>query len=764
MLSLLALLSGACGLAYEIILSRLFSNYFGDNFLMSGIVLCGVFFGIACGALLSWKFLRALAWIEIAIGLYAVLVITLFSNWGFDIVAYAGSPLINALKLTLFLIIPAFLIGTCVPLFTHYAQANSGEYRNVFSHVYGLYNVGALLSVCAIEFWLFRSFGLQITGYSIAVLNFMIGVNLLWLKPWKRLSESSTREVAWPERKIGCVLFSASLASGVFQLFVLRFSFSIFGPLQENFAIILISAIAGLAIGSWMALRNLLSFQQAVIGAAIAILMLFVLASGVIDFWILMLNWAQSDFQELILKILLLVGLSLPVFLCFGALVPLAVQQNESRQAVAGTLLAISSFGNGVGVLLMYCLLYPHLNLPTIALILVAMLMAAWAFIGGRVGSWASGLAIAATSAVLVFSGLKLWPQAELTLGYRTMSSADQIEYSRRSFITAKQYKHYDQSAALVSLSDGSRSLVFNGYRSLTFGPNSRADLHEAVVGMLPAVFTQSTSNALVLGLGTGISAGSTALIYDHTDVVEINPAILEIPHHFPTANHNIMQRDSVDVILDDGISRLLRDEQSYDAIINTVTSPNYYAASKLYTQDFYDIVKTRLNDRGMYSTWFDLTISEDGIAILLNTLDESFSHCRYFVLNAAYFNALCSEQPIIYRSTSEVQNRLRADPLKALFKRHGLVPNFGTFFAALEVRFDASFMTRSSAAINTLDLPAIEFVVSRASDQERASDRLGHLIASNVDAQRRAALGKVQWRENCRLIMKMTRLEFEGC
>lgn len=159
----LAALSGACGLAYEILYIRIFTNYFGDSFILTGVTLSAVFLGLAFGAWMSGRFLRWLGLIEITIGLYAFATAWGLSTWGFEIAAWGGTPALNSVKLGMLLGTPAFLIGTCVPLFAAYARGAGPDTPPAFTRIYGLYNFGAFLSVLAIEFVLFRSFGLKAT-------------------------------------------------------------------------------------------------------------------------------------------------------------------------------------------------------------------------------------------------------------------------------------------------------------------------------------------------------------------------------------------------------------------------------------------------------------------------------------------------------------------------------------------------------------------------------------------------------------------------
>ena len=764
--SLLATLSGSCGLAYEIIYMRLFSNYFGDSFVMSGVILSAVFIGIAFGAWQSTRFIHALAVIEISIGLYAIIAVIAFSYWGFELASFGSNTLFNALKLIILLGLPAFLIGTCVPLFAAYAQSAKPLGGNIFTRIYALYNLGAFLSVLMIEFIMFRQLGIFITGIIIGCINLVIGLVLLGLRASVAVTIKADTDTLIHKR-IFIALFMASFASGVFQLYVLRISFLIFGPLHENFAIILTSAILGVTLGSWAALGKRLSFGAALLTLSMGVLIFLTATAVIIDFWASIPSLALSSWGELIAKIALLGGYPLGIFILFGSLVPLALKAHKQERGtinLTGPLLAISGFGNGLGTLFMFVVLYQYFSL-----LMIGGLISALLFFGYLIFKLKAIRSFQLTGygmllIILSITSFQVWPRIDLLFGYEILANSDLIDVHRKSYKDAVTYKAYDQSASLVTLKDQRTMLVFNGYHSLTFGPDSKSSLHETIVGSIPGIFSENTEKALVFGLGTGITAGATARIYKQTKVVEINSAIFNIPQHFIRENNGVMTNKDVDVVLEDGISTLITSSTTYDAIVNTVTSPKYYSSVKLYTQDFYEIVKKRLNNGGIYSSWFDLNINTDGISTMLNTLETSFANCRYFLLSYAYFNVVCGEGTLDYQPINIIEGRMGLAETDELFDEFGFSGGFFNTMTALELDFGSPFFNRTTQNLNTLNLPSIEFVVSRASEQSNTRDILLNFVFANMDFQRRSLSDPQKWQQKCNILRQMSGLHLLQC
>ena len=57
---------------------------------------------------------------------------------------------------------------------------------------------------------------------------------------------------------------------------------------------------------------------------------------------------------------------------------------------------------------------------------------------------------------------------------------------------------------------------------------------------------------ALVLGMGSGGTAGTVALLFEQTDVVEINKVVLDNLHRMAEYNFEIESRPNIDIVHDD--------------------------------------------------------------------------------------------------------------------------------------------------------------------------------------------------------------------
>lgn len=158
-LPFLLLLSGFCGISYEILYTKLLGNLLGNQFIINATVLLTFLLGIGLGTLCAHRFLRFLWVIEAGIGVYAALMAIFqapIDRFVFTQIPFLGTN-IAACALVAFclLAVPAFLVGCSVPLFASYL--GTLRTRRVFATTYAIYNIGAAVTALAMEFLLLRS-------------------------------------------------------------------------------------------------------------------------------------------------------------------------------------------------------------------------------------------------------------------------------------------------------------------------------------------------------------------------------------------------------------------------------------------------------------------------------------------------------------------------------------------------------------------------------------------------------------------------------
>jgi predicted membrane-bound spermidine synthase/Flp pilus assembly protein TadD len=726
--TVLLVLSGFCGISYEVLYGRVLSNFIGDQFAVSASILLTFLLGMGLGSLYAHRWARWLWAIEAGIGFCGV-ALTLgahsVENW-FYASAFAGRGLGGAMAVCfLILAIPSFLIGCSLPLFAGYlARLTSGH---VFARAYAAYNFGAALTVLMIEFLLLRTFGIRNTVLVIAAINGLVAICVFLRFGHSRTQLEKTISRSPLPRRTVAALALASVASAVFQLLMLKIAECFLGPFRQTFAIVLTVVLLGLAIGSAIQRRLRLQFST----------LLLITIAGLA--WLLagfeIVAWSYASIHPRmvpdrlaivthnVLSVFLLMGIPA---IGFGALVPALLDKLGDVARKSGRLLFVSSTANAAGFLLMAFALHRWLDYGIILLVIAFMTGAAVIVYRGwrhRASTWAIGLAIV----TVVFHQAR-WDEQLLYIGFDGFQS-------RGDFIGARSYLRFperfkgNQDVFSINHVKGDEHFFINGYISIAMNSPS-----EKIVGAFPPMFAPRTDRALVLGVGSAATAGTLAVLVDHLDAVEINPVVLQNLHRMAEHNFNIMARTNVHFILDDGIHYTRVCTQTYPLIINTVTGPLYFSSSKLYTVDFLQAVRRCLDPDGIYVTWIDARVGERGLDTILKTIAQTpFQHCALAAIRSSYYLLLCSDQPIRLRRPELVNQHPEAD---SYFRKQGVLPEYLPYGLLNTRAFD--LIVDSTVPVNTFDYPALEFEMTRL--DQKSLDSFGSKLEQTLGLENIAA------------------------
>jgi len=125
------------------------------------------------------------------------------------------------------------------------------------------------------------------------------------------------------------------------------------------------------------------------------------------------------------------------------------------------------------------------------------------------------------------------------------------------------------------------------------------------MLGHLPLLLHKNPQKALIICFGAGITSGTVANHDLHQiDAVEISPEVIEANKYFIKENQAILTDPRVNLIIEDGRNYLLRTTNQYDVITADATHPAGSDSWILYTKEFYELCKKRLNPDGLMAQW----------------------------------------------------------------------------------------------------------------------------------------------------------------
>jgi len=132
----------------------------------------------------------------------------------------------------------------------------------------------------------------------------------------------------------------------------------------------------------------------------------------------------------------------------------------------------------------------------------------------------------------------------------------------------------------------------------------------QRMLGHLTTLTAATPRSVLVIGCGAGITAGAVSI-----DPRVERETIVEIEHLVPQAasayfgepNFNVLHNPKVQVRIDDGRHYLLTAKERFDGITVDPLDPWVKGAANLYTKEFLEVMKQRLNPGGTVTMYIQL-------------------------------------------------------------------------------------------------------------------------------------------------------------
>jgi spermidine synthase len=761
-------LSGAAGLIYEVVWARQLSLVLGITSFAHTAVITAYMAGLAAGSLYFGRWadrhpspLRIYAWLEIGICAYAAM-----TPWMFDWLqsAYAslagvggisgmGGHLSRFTIALVALLLPTFLMGGTLPLLVRGLVHRLPELGASTGRLYGLNTLGAMTGTLLAGYLLLPQFGIVTATFTGVLINLGIGVLLLSKlssgdaspeRPLARKSELVTEE---NEPLCTAVRISVLLAFGMAgfaalltQLAWIRALILVIGGSVYAFTITLASFLAGIGIGSLLYSRflgRLRSNQQRLktasivaVGIAFSILLGLPLIAKLPTLFIQGFETTHSVgfplFQLFIFS--LCFSLMIVPTLFMGALFPLVTviwtRSGDRAGQGVGTAYAVNTFGTIFGALLGGLLILPWLGVQTtvqstatIYLIVALLFWLAAEAVQSRVRQLLPVFGLSIIFA-LVSLNIPAWDKLLMASGvyYRAHLTAEQVkERSLEQIAGDAELLYYREGldgTVTVKRLDGDRYLAVNGKTDAS----SRGDLPtQILLGQLPLQLNRDIRDVMVIGLGSGITAGTitTNEAVEKITVLEISDEVVEASEFFNPENYRVLEHPKVEMVTADARNYLLASPETFDLIVSEPSNPWISGISNLFTAEFFRLAKSRLKPSGIMTQWFHTySMSETDLRMILSTFSQTFTH-------VSIWQSLPGDLVMMGSDEAHAVELGRADwqnpehPVTRELKRAG-IDDGSDLLAHFVIGGDALRQYVSGAGLNTDKHPVIEFNAPR--------------------------------------------------
>lgn len=755
--------SGASGLIYEVIWTRLLLTVFGATIYAVSTVVAAFMGGLALGSYLGGRLadrirrpLRLYGVLELVVAATALAVPWMLSSFDpvYGAVYRGGSASFFVLSLLRFaltflvLLIPTTCMGATLPLLSRFLVRRSDALGSRIGGLYTVNTAGALVGTFLAGFVFIAALGVAGTIYLAAAVSGLVGIASLALSmrveraalaavpeaaPTEPMPLSPTppeEDRARIEPRLARLVLATygisgfvALAYQVFWTRALVFRFEYLKNTTYSFSAMLTVFLTGLFLGGgFMSARidrerdpvRLYGLIQILIGLSGAF-SLFVLIryAGLIGFGEALdpdtfaFNWRLATANVFVRTV---ATIGLPTFL-MGMAFPVAARICivHLRRVGAGTgrLYAVNTVGAILGSFCAGFLLIPVFGLGRGLLVLglTNVALGVIVLVARSRGDSRSRLAWSVLGTAILVVFLAAFPR-----DYYFQDLSREFHH--------KIVAYEEGPLATVSVVENSI-----GYRTLyvdnvgVAGTDRILLTDQKSLAHVPMLFLENPKSALTVGFGSGGASYSYTLYpeLERIDCIEISKTVPKMAGFLKDSNHGMLDepRDPrFRLIFDDARSYLRFTDTRYDIIATDCTDLRYKSNANLYDVEYFDLCRRSITDDGMVVVWMPLGgMSPEVFACALKTFAHVFPDMTIWYMNnepTHYLLLIGTNEPLridldrLIERTSRPE--IRRDLAEvSLHQPEKILSCFLTSAPALEADF-------ARAPLNTENSPHLEF------------------------------------------------------
>ena len=689
-------LSGATGLIYEVLWARMLGLVFGATTLAVSTVLAAFMGGLALGSASAGRLgarikrpVSAYGLLEIGIAVYAVLVPFLFRLIDnlYAIIWQQFHPGFFAFSVWRFilscamLLLPTALMGATLPILSAaLLRAEAGDATSI-TRLYTRNLAGAICGCLIAGFVLLPILGVRATIYIAAFINVLIGVATIMADHRSTVvdhtAETSSQIYSEVDGRIeskvegagfwlACA-FTSGFVTISTQVAWTRMLAMIIGSSTYAFSIVVALFLIGLSAGAYVVAKRKFAtllretLFKVEVFTAISLLLSLVVVNFIplllinvglrlqINSWGGLLALQIGSTALLILLPAFLMGMVMPLVLVWAGEKP-----KELSVQLVGRSYAVNTLGAIAGAFAAGFVLIPKLN--TRSTILVAagfcIIIASVAYQPKADARDVPLQRAIAVSLAIIISLASFFVGPKVNLDGLSVGAYDSLirvlAKSRGGVDDGAPQRRGPEIHQLLMYEEGPTSTVSvrKDWDITSMAINGRTNASDredmptqVMVGQLPILIAPRLKNALVVGYATGVSAGSILQSpIESVDCVELEPATVNGSRFFEHVNNHPLTDPRLRLIIDDARTYLRVVPTRYDVIVSEPSHPWVPGVANLFTREFFQLGRERLNDDGVFVQWVQIyQLSTDSLRSVLATFHETFPYVYVFRVQGAW-------------------------------------------------------------------------------------------------------------------------------
>ncbi|HET9950155.1 MAG TPA: fused MFS/spermidine synthase [Candidatus Eisenbacteria bacterium] len=716
LVAILFFLSGACGLVYEVVWTRMMTSVFGSTAVAIGTVLAAYMTGLAVGGWLLGKAadrsrhpLRLYAYLELGVALTAAVAhllltqvtpayLAIYEAFGRSHAALGVARFFIAFVL---IVAPTILMGATLPVLVRFVVRRISAVGSSVSTLYAINTMGAVAGALLAGFWLIGAFGVHGAVGAAILGNLAVGA-VAWIaaaRGDRAIAEDAapsapSAEEIEPERLpvtpttyrvVLTGLFLSGLTSFAYEVYWSRCLHFVTGNSTYAVTTVLVAFLSGIALGGYLirfAMRRGVD-AAATFGWIQVLIAIFAATAMPILFnvydpeSIRRHTWGSfGGFWNLVVSRF---GIAASVMFVpaalIGATFPLAgrigVERIEKSGAGVGRIYAINTAGNVLGALLPGLVLIHRFGIQKGLLLMAGLnlLVGFWVLVS-RIGEvkylrWAAPAALAIV--LLAAFNVSLAFRFPLAAGgdwYRVLYLRDGPSAT---------------TAVLLNPNTREKSMTVDG---VEIGGSGVTDYKQQLLAHLPKLLLDDVSNELSVGLGSGILAGESAR---HARVrtitcVEIEPTVVEGSAWFGEGGRAVAADPKIGLVVDDVANHLRTTSRTYDVVSADEKTAHEYASNGFsYSRDYYEMARRRLKPGGLVIQWVPTDLPHRQYRMILKTFCAAFPNVSLWYFGPALMSGTSntilvgSNEPIALDLGSAARRMASDSTAFGGFARYGL-------------------------------------------------------------------------------------------
>jgi spermidine synthase len=525
------------------------------------------------------------------------------------------------------------------------------------------------------------------------------------------------------QRRLVVVAFAFSGAAALmYEVLWTRELSLVFGSTVYAVSMMLAAFMSGLSLGAWLGGKwadrtdNLIAlFAKLEFGIAVFGLLSLPLVQILPSVYFYIYDAVRPGFLMFFIFQMMLSFLIMLVPTTFmGATFPVVSKINtvalDELGTDVGNVYSVNTLGSIAGSLLAGFMLIPLIGVQATTFVAASInliVSGAMFYVSGKWPGRALATAgLVALGAAAIF-GLSTQQTAFAHNFYRIGDFATYEEYIEYRDSVVTQYFADDVHGRVVVFEtpDGERHLQNSGKVE---GSTGELDIQTtSLLALLPIMAAEDPESALVVGLGTGFTteAALDAGI-DRVDTVEINDAVVEASELF--VEDRLTSNPRSEYFVTDARNYLETTDRTYDVITSEPSYPLSTHVSHLFTKEFYELSRSRLEEGGVYCQWIPrYLLTDDDTLMMMKTFAEVFPNTYIWGSNQG-------EDEAVDMMLIGVNGDRELDVATINFETMTAAPfpfDFGFFGGPQDV---AAAVAQPSIPVNTDDLPHLEFRAPR--------------------------------------------------